>query len=459
MLRSLRCLFGVVAALVPALGSGQTDDLRASIVRHAQPYVDAEVVVGMSIGALRGDEECFVGLGSVGDGRGEPDADTLYEIGSVTKVFTGLLLADAVTAGVVKLDQPLAELLPPGVKAPLRGRPITLRDLSTHVSGLPRLPSNLDLSAVDPANPYMGYTGKDVAAFLNGHTLAREPGTKAEYSNLAVGLLGSVVARKQGLGYGEAVAKRIAGPLGMSDTTVALSDEQRARLATPHDAGGVATYDWDMGSMAGAGAIRSTARDMVRFARANMTLPKGKLGEAIELAWKVHQKPIVKEDFAMGLGWHVARDGTTRWHNGQTGGYHAMILVSRQLDAAVVVLANSATMEVDALAQSLVLVVSGRDVVPREFSKEVEVAPEVMRRYVGKYRLAPGIDFTVTEEDGKLIVGLTGQSALRVYPRSETVWEYREVEADLTFEIDDAGKATSVTLFQNGVRQRAKRLD
>ena len=111
----------------------------------------------------------------------------------------------------------------------------------------------------------------------------------------------------------------------------------------------------------------------------------------------------------MGLGWHLARDGQTRWHNGQTGGYHAMMLVNRQLETGVVLLTNTATMEVDRLAEDIIRMCAGAPVEPRTFDKPVPVAKEIMQRYVGKYELIPGFVLTVSVEDEKLMVGATGQ--------------------------------------------------
>lgn len=457
-LRVVGVAVGVLQASV-VLAHGSLAD---RVDRLAKPYVEQQVVDGMTVGVLKDGEQALLGYGALGEGRGRPDADTIYEIGSITKLFTGLLLADAVVEGLVALDQPVGELLPRGVTMPARGdNAIRVLHLATHSSGLPRLPDNLDLSK--HKNPYAAYGGRELADFLAGHRLRRGPGEKAEYSNLGMGLLGQVVARQRSLTYAAALRQRIAAPLGLADTTITLSDEQRSRLAKGHASHGEAVGGWDFDTLAGCGAVRSSARDMLRFAAAHLDPPDGPLGEAIELAWRVHQEPLADGDFAMGLAWHVARDGSTRWHNGQTGGYHGMMLVSRPLDAAVVVLANTATGEVDTLAQNLVMMLAGVDVEPRKPDEgppgTVDVPVEVMRRYAGTYRLAPGAVFTVSENGGRLMVGLTGQPTFQVFPRSETEWFYTVVEATLTFDVNLRGRATAVTLFQNGVRQRAKRIE
>lgn len=450
---------GAILFLAPGGTTARAaEEIDALVDRLAKPYVEAGIVVGMTIGAIRGNDQAVRGFGrfSEDDSR-TPDGETIYEIGSVSKVFTGLLLADAVVEGDVTLDTAAADLLPEGVKMPAKGDdPITLRHLATHTSGLPRLPSNLH--SKDPNDPYADYNGKKLAAFLNSHRLERAPGVKGEYSNLGAGMLGLLLSRQAKTDYETLLVDRIAKPLAMSDTLLTLDDDGKARLAPPHSGAGNPDHNWQFDALAGCGAIRSTTDDMLRFAAAQLDPPDDELGQAIELAWEVHQKPIEDTDFAMGLGWHVARDGSTRWHNGQTGGYHAAIFVNRPLKVAVVVLTNTGTMEVDVLAQDLVVALAGQDVKPREFEKGSDVPDEVLKRYAGKYRLAPGADFTVSAKGGKLLVSLTGQPTFEVFPRSETEWYYKVVEATLTFQVNGQGKCTAVELFQNGQRLTAKRV-
>ena len=198
---------------------------------------------------------------------------------------------------------------------------------------------------------------------------------------------------------------------------------------------------------------------MLKFIQANLDPPDGKLGEAIELAWKQHV-PARGSSFAMGLGWHIARDGSTRWHNGQTAGYHSMLMISRPGGFGVVVLCNTASMEVDALTESIVRLMAGMEVKPREFKRAVvkQVDPDVMKRLAGRYELVPGFVLTVTIRDDKLYVQATNQAALRVFPESDTRWNYRAVKASLTFDLPEAGNCKAVTLHQNGRTLTGQRL-
>jgi CubicO group peptidase (beta-lactamase class C family) len=433
--------------------------LQERVDRVAQSYVDNNIVMGMTIGVLHEGQTQAFGYGHMSkvDPRA-PDGDTVYEIGSISKVFTGVLLADAVTQGRATLNQAAGDLLPSEANMPARGdRAISLRDLATHTSGLPRLPDNMKMT--NPNNPYADYTVANLYEFLHGHKLNRAPGEKSEYSNLAQGLLGHLLAHQAGCTYEQLLHDRIVAPLEMTSTSITLNEQQTLRLAPPHTADGQPAANWDLPVFAGAGAIRSTATDMLRFALANLEPPAGELGAAIELAWTVHQQPLTSEDFAMGLGWHVARDGSTRWHNGQTGGYHSMFLVSRDIKSGVVLLANTATGEVDRLAEDIMRMIAGAEVEPRTFERTKEVSPDILQKYVGKYELAPGVIFTVSVQDEKLFVGLTGQPTFQVYARSDTEWFYKVVPATLTFELDDDGKCHSLELFQNGSRHKSKRFE
>lgn len=436
--------------------AADADSVRARVDRLVKPYIDSDVVVGMTVGVIRDGKKEVFGYGRMSrDDKHVPDGDTIYELGSATKVMTGILLADAVVNGKAKLDQPASELLPSTVKMPTNGsRAITLQDLATHVSGLPRIPDNMSLSNMD--NPYSAYRNEDLYAFLNEHKLAEAPGKKIEYSNLGMGLLGHLLALQAGTTYEELLKDRLATPLKMSDTTITVDSESRTRFIPGYTADGKAASNWDLPTLAGAGGVRTTVNDMLLFAAANINPPQNKLGEAIEMAWTAHQQPIEKTDSQIGLGWHIIVDGT-RWHNGETGGYHSMILVNRKLKMGVVVLANTATDEVDQLGTDIFKMLAGIKITPRKFEKPIDVPAEAMEKLVGTYELAPGVVFTVETDEGKLMVALTGQPAYQVYARSKTVWFYKVVNATLTFNLDTKGNCESLVLLQDGVKQTAKR--
>jgi CubicO group peptidase (beta-lactamase class C family) len=427
-LLALLFLFATVARAEPSLAE-RVDALAA-------PYVADGRVVGMVVGVLDGKEEAVRGHGA-----SKPGPDTLYEIGSLSKVFTGVLLAALVRDGAVRLDQPVADLLPEGAVVPASGeRRITLVDLSTHTSGLPRMPDNFE--PADPGNPFADYTAERMLAFLKGAALAREPGAKYDYSNLGAGLLGWALARKAGRSYEQLLAERITAPLGMGSTAVALTPELKARLAQGHDLADAPAGNWDIPTLAGAGGIRSTVADMMRFLRAN--LGDGPLRETLAFAREVRFDD--GNGVRMGLGWHISPKGTY-WHNGQTGGYHSFAAVDPANGRAVVILADTATGEVDELGGNLLRMLAGEKV---EAPKEPSIKPEILAEYAGTYALFANFKLTVTVERGRLMVQATGQQKLPVYAKSETEFFYKVVDAQITFERDKDGKVTRLVLHQNG---------
>ncbi|MCM2372258.1 serine hydrolase [Aporhodopirellula aestuarii] len=447
------------AALICLSNLAFSQDVESRVRALAEPLIKAKRAMGISIGVISGEERFSVHLGKTGDGEEMPNDQTVYEIGSISKVFTGLMLADAVVGGNVRLDQPAGELLPDDVVMPTWNETqITLLQLSTHRSGLPRLPDNM--TEVTSDNPYAGYTSKHMYEFLNAHTLGRAPGEKGEYSNFAVALLGHLICLNSERSYEQVLQEKNTGPLSMDSTAVELTDSMRFRMATPHDSGLNPTSNWEFADVPGAGGIRSSIEDMLKFAAANLNPPDGELGQAIELAWKQHQ-PSTGGSFAMGLGWHLARDGQTRWHNGGTGGYRTMLMINRPLQIAVVVLCNTACGEVDALAEQMVQMLAGAEVRPVTFADqtEVDVPVEKMKRLEGRYQLVPTFIFDVNVRDGKLMVGVTNQPTFQVFAKSETEWFYKVVPASLTFRLTESGECTALELFQNGIRQTAKRVD
>jgi serine-type D-Ala-D-Ala carboxypeptidase/endopeptidase len=232
--------------------------------------------VGLVVGYLAGGEQLITGYGRVGaPGSQAPDARTIFEIGSITKVFTGLLLADLATHGVVGLDDPLARYLPASVTVPAsEGREITLADLSSHASGLRRLPKGmLRRWLADRHNPYAGLSVEDIHEGLTRTRLRRRPGDRVRYSNLGVGLLGQALERAAGQPWERLVQERICLPLGMRDTVVTPSEEQAARLAVGHTRRGRPVPRFEVPALAGAGALRSTATDMLRFLGPTSTRP------------------------------------------------------------------------------------------------------------------------------------------------------------------------------------------
>jgi serine-type D-Ala-D-Ala carboxypeptidase/endopeptidase len=431
------------------------DDLEARVDRLVRPLIDNHVVVGLSIGLVDGDKTYLVNYGTVSTKRAKkPDADTVYEIGSITKVFTGTLLADAVERKQVRLDDPVQKYLPTSVSVPkFDNTSITLLDLATQRSGLPRLPSNL--APKDPRNPYADYDEKQLYAFLSGHTLAGKPGEKYEYSNLGMGLLGFALARQASAGYETLVRTRILDPLGMTHTVISFTPDARAHLAEGTNADGEPESNWDLGALQGAGAIRSTVHDMLLFLKANLHPQGTPLEQAMLLAQK-SEAPI-GNGASIGLAWHILPGGKVTWHNGGTGGYQSMLAFNRDARQGVVVLCNTSGEIVTSLGIELMKVLGGENSDPLKIRAEARVDSPVLDGYRGEYQLAPGAEITITRSGDHLLAQLTGQPAFRIYPASETEFYYKVVDAQITFVRAGKIATTELILHQNGRDMTAKK--
>jgi len=407
--------------------------------------------VGIVVGIIDPAGRRVVTYGNLEKGDKRPlDGDTIFEIGSVTKVFTSLLLTDMVQRGEVALTDPVAKYLPAGVKMPERGgRQITLQDLATHTSGLPRLPSNL--MPKDPANPYADYSVDQLYQFLSGYQLTRDIGSQYEYSNLGGGLLGHVLARRAGMDYEALVRTRICEPLGMKSTGVTLSTDVKARLAVGHNQALESVGNWDLPTLAGAGALRSTANDLLSFLAANLGYTKSPLAPAMAAMLTV-RRPTNMPGVEMALGWHIlTNDGhEIIWHNGGTGGFRTFIGYDPKNRTGVVALSNtSTTTGVDDIGRHLLDTKYPLAQPPKEH-KQVAVDPKLFDGYVGRYELTPNFIITVTREGNQLFGQATGQSKFELFPEGEKEYFLKVVDAQITFETDSQGKATGLVLHQGG---------
>ncbi len=323
--------------------------------------------VGLVVGAIAGKEEFLGGFGALRVGGMEaPDAETIFEIGSISKVFTGILLAQAIETGKLDLDDRIGRLLPEGWTLPEPARAITLRHCTTHTSGLPRLPANL-LNFMDAIrltllgnDPYRDYTEEQFRQALAMVKLNHEPGTRYEYSNFGAGLLGFVLARRHGWDYESLVTDSICRTLGMHGTMIALDERACSRLPAKYRAilklgpmsFGLKSDEWRLPNhLAGAGAIRSTGRDMMTFLKANMGLVPTPIDEAIRRSHRELFQDTA--GLAIGTNWIRSFDDELAqniiWHNGGTGGFRSYLGFTEDLQFGVFVLGNTAN-SVDALA-------------------------------------------------------------------------------------------------------------
>jgi CubicO group peptidase (beta-lactamase class C family) len=306
------------------------------------------------------------------------------------------------------------------------------------------------------ADPYVDYSEADLFAALPKVKTISPPGEKYAYSNLGGGLLGVVLARATGQAYGELLRKRILDPLELGDTRMALDDEQRARLAPPYDADRSPASEWHFDVLAPAGALRSTADDLLRFARAVLDPPKSELGDALR---KSHEELFVSADgkFHVAFGWHKFPNGSVISHDGRTLGYAASLTLDLEHNEALVFLTNSPGREVGVLAAQALDFMLEKDIRPNPIRVELHLSDKVLDRYVGTYRFGAFQELTLSRREGGLLAQMTFQGAAHIYASGEEEFFYRAVDAHLIFEVDGNGRPTGLALHQNGQISRAQR--
>jgi D-alanyl-D-alanine-carboxypeptidase/D-alanyl-D-alanine-endopeptidase len=440
------------------LGVSPSDaDIRQILVNRIDTQKQG---VGIVVGVIDANGRRVVSYGSLekGDKR-SLDGDTVFEIGSITKVFTALLLTDMAQRGQVKINDPIARYLPPSAKVPTRGgKEITLVDLATHTSGLPRMPANF--RPRDPANPYADYTDEQLYSFLSTYELIRDIGVKFEYSNLGFGLLGEGLARRAGTDYEALVKSRICEPLGMTSTQITISPEMERRFSAGHSADLVTVPRWDIPTLPGAGGLRSSANDLLKFLAATMGYTKTALAPAMKATLAV-RRPTGQPFIDSGLGWAIDTRGGGEiiWKNGGTGGYRSFIGYAPRSGVGIVALSNAETAAgVDDLGLHL-LDARFPLAIPEGSPREAAVDLKLLDRYVGNYELASNFVLSVTREGDQLYVQATGQPRAAVYAKSDREFFSKIVDAQITFEGDAQGIASALVLHQNGRDQRAARIE
>lgn len=445
----------------PAMAQTRVFPDDAKLLELIKSRVDDGRATGLVLGVMDADGSVrVVSYGDPGAGAKPLGANSVFEIGSVTKVFTTTILADMVQKGEVALDVPAQQYAPVDMTLPvLNGKSITLAHLAEQNSGLPRLPNNM--SFANMANPYADYTFEDLNTFLAGHTLRREPGAEFEYSNLGMGLLGNLLANRAGQTYEQLVKARILDPLGMSMTGITLTPEMQTQLVQGHSGPDTPAANWDLPSLAGAGALRSTMNDLMKFVDANLGEPKNDLERAMRLA-QAPRFPI-SPNAKIGLGWITVttKNGSFIYHDGGTGGYGALVGIDQTRGVGLVLLGNRTLVPEDIAMHlfdpSIPLAPKPK---PTSERTEVTVPPETLASYAGVYALdvMPDFKLTVTLESGQLHVQATQQPRFPIFAESQTKFFYKVVEAQITFTLAADGQPAYLILHQGGADQKATKV-
>ncbi|MBA3576726.1 MAG: serine hydrolase [Sphingomonas sp.] len=409
----------------------------AELTELLQTLAEEGEAKGIVLGLLEPDGRRRVIVhGYAGTGARPLSAETVFEIGSINKTFTGAVLADMVRRGEVALEDPVSKYLPAGVSVPSRGREITLADLATHTSGLPRVPTGY--KPPDMANPYANYQARDLYGFLSSYTLERDVGAEPVYSNLGAGLLGHVLARAAGVEtIGELIRDRITDPLNMGMTDYGRAGELGAWLAKGHAEDGKPTPYWDVAVLAGAGGLNSNVNDMLTYLEANVADPQTPLRAAMRDAH--HPRRSLKtEGFSIGLGWQQRTRGRQRivHHGGSTGGFATYLGFDPITRAGVVILGNSGGFD-------------SRDAVVFQLlkgSKFVTLPPSALREFVGTYQLRSDLLLTVSIEGEKLFGRIGKQRKARMHAIGSDKFLLLTSDVQLRFARDANGHSTWATL-------------
>jgi serine-type D-Ala-D-Ala carboxypeptidase/endopeptidase len=359
---------------------------------------------------------------------------------------TATLLAQAVLSGRVTLDTPVAQLLP-DFKIPSRGgKEITLSELATQHSGLPRMPSNF--LPKDQADPYADYDAAKLKAFLAGYELRRDPGATYEYSNLGLGLLGYALAQLNHATYRGMTDEEILKPLGMTMTGTVFTDAMRAHLAPGHGYAGTVVKNWDFDALAGAGAMRSTGNHMLRYLKASMGIKELPLNAAMKFAQQPRSN--VDQTLRIGLAWMTSDKGIV-WHPGETFGYRSFLGFTADRRHGVVILSNTA---LDADDLGFATLDANAPLAP--VHKAIALPAGSLDDYVGTYKLADKFVLTVFRMDDRLFAEATGQGPIPIFPSAPNEFFAQVDGISMSFLRDPNGLVTGLVVHQNGDRPAPK---
>jgi D-alanyl-D-alanine-carboxypeptidase/D-alanyl-D-alanine-endopeptidase len=378
-------------------------------------------------------------------------SETQFEIGSLTKLFTALALADMTHKGDVALHDEVSSFIPKsGKNLVVNGRPVTLLHLATHYSTLPQVPTNLIVE--NETNPFASYSSSKLLQFIEEFNVSATLGYSGAYSNVGYGLLGLVLAKHQNVNYEALVAQKVLQPLGMVSTKIGMeSDKLHAR---PYSVDGQEIEYWDVNGIEGAGAFTSNMKDMLLFLQAQLTPPL-ELKEAIKLTHTSHAS-LSDVQGQIALSWFIRDtiESDYYWHNGVTGGFRSFIAFNEN-NQGVVILSNSAV-GIDELGHAY-MNKQLEDYKAILLRAPMQIEVNEIAKYVGTYELTKNFLLNIYFDEEQLMVKATGQASLPIFKKEEHIYYYKAVKAEIEFEIR-GNKVTSLTLFQNGRTMKAPKI-
>jgi D-alanyl-D-alanine-carboxypeptidase/D-alanyl-D-alanine-endopeptidase len=442
-IRTIIKLALAVAGVASAISVTAVPLSDSDIKTYITEYIDRDDLgVGIVVGVVDTNGPRVFCYGKTkNEGTNDVTADTIFEIGSITKIFTTLMLEDMVDKGEVKLDDPIGKFLPASVKTPSRkGKQITLLDLATHTSGLPRLPPSMTsiwYMLMHHNDPYAGFREKELYAFLADYKLERDIGAEFEYSNLGMELLGHCLALKAGTNYEALMLERICQPLGMTNTFVNVPKALQSRFATGHDEDENPVKNWSA-PLPGDGGIRSTANDLLKLLSAELGLTHSILSASMAKT-QIPRRPTDEDTMKIGLGWGIVSKSGVIWHNGETAGFCAWMGFDPAKHYGIVVLCNCAT-DPDVPGATIMGLTKYRRVVKIDYN--------LYDKYAGKYKgtgKEHGV-LTFSRKDDHLMCHQEDQQDFEIYPESATQFFNNSGHIQIVFAKGTNGIIDSFTL-------------
>ena len=398
---------------------------------------------GAAVAWVDADGTAFFSSGTMAAADPRPiTPDTQFEIGSVSKVFTALLLAESEHLGKVSRNDAAAKyLLPAGDPAQAALAKITLLSLTTHTAGLPRLPANIGPNPDGVPQPYATYDRALMVEALRFYGPSAVVGKNEAYSNFGAAVLGEALAAAWDTSYADALREHVLAPLGMEATTVGLTGAPPPADLAPGHAGNQVVPNWTFQAFAPAGALRSSARDMALFLTASLNQHNGPLHTAFE---STLQPEHALDDMTgqIGLGWMLTDDANNpvAWHNGGTAGSRSFVAFSRKTGAGIAILSN-----ISRGSEALGFGLLGAKL-PAPKHEPIKNAAD----FIGNYPLSSVFAISITEVNGALRGQATGQPPFGMREISPDYFSVMGVAAQISFERDGAGKVTALVLHQNG---------
>ncbi|HRW58435.1 MAG TPA: serine hydrolase domain-containing protein [Chlamydiales bacterium] len=428
----MKRMFSNIAILLAFTVSCFATDVQ-ELVKHC---VEEGYTKGMAVAVIDENGIDYYSYGHLSDeSKVSVDENTLFEIGSVTKTITGLLLQIMIEKGEMDLNDPLEMYLPSYVKVPqYKNKKILLKHLANHTAGFPYMPTNFE--SEDMGNPFAGYTEEYLYDFLSNFEPPRAPGKVHEYSNISVGLLGFIISKKVGMPYEQLVREWILEPLQMNSTYVNVPESETYRFAKGH-VGDAQVSNWDIPVLEGAGALKSCVADLARYVQANMDLIESDFSDAFKLMHKrTCRTKMPYIGMTLTFNDYIKFRPRVIWHNGGTGGYHSFIGFCPKTKKGVVILSNSITY-IDDLGFHLL---NEKHAFSSE-RKEICLNPILLKKYEGLYEHISGVRVAFAVNAGLLQAKskLIGPIAVPIYPESDVRFFAKKVTADVDFELDREG--------------------